>query len=279
MSGRLLRVLHISDVHLGRNFVPHHVAAAERLAAASLFDAIIISGDLSQRARTHEFRDARAVLDRFAAIAPIITVPGNHDTAWWHAPFGIGSASRLHERFRALIQPDTEPTVRLPGLSLIGLNSAAGMLPRAITLYPRHWRVKGALTEGQLRDARARLEASPAGDLRILVLHHNVVRGRLSKRWGLRRPEWVMDELAASGADVVCAGHDHEERVELITRGTGRFVSSTANTLSRRVRGHRASAVNVIEADAECIVVTPWSYDPSGEFVAGVGQRFARQSR
>jgi 3',5'-cyclic AMP phosphodiesterase CpdA len=216
MSGRLLRVLHISDVHLGRHYVPQHVAAAEKLAAALPLDAIVISGDLSQRARVHEFRAARVVLDRFAAIAPIITVPGNHDTAWWNAPFGLGSASRLHARFRALIQPETEPTVRLPGLSMVGLNSAAGMLPRAITLYPRHWRVKGALTAEQLDGARTRLAASPAGDLRILVLHHNVLRGRLSKRWGLRHPETVLDALGASGADIVCAGHDHEERVELV---------------------------------------------------------------
>ncbi len=61
--------------------------------------------------------------------------------------------------------------------------------------------------------------------------------------------------------DVVCTGHDHEERAEVIERPTGRFVLSAANTLSNRMRGRRPSALNVIEATATSITVTPWSYD------------------
>lgn len=277
MSGRVVRVLHISDIHCGRNCVPQHLAAAEQLAAAMSFDAVVISGDLTQRARPQEFRDARLQLERYAEIAPVITVPGNHDTAWWRAPFGIGDASRLHEEWRELIQQETEPTLRVPGVSLVGLNSAAGMLPRAITWYPRHWRVKGALSEAQLRGARERLQASPPGDLRVLVLHHNIVRGRLSNRWGLTRPQRVLDAIAASGAEVVCTGHDHEERVELVQRAGGSVISSTANTLSSRARGRRASALNVIEASDTNIAVTVHSFDSTvGVFVAADTQVFPR---
>ncbi len=277
MSARVVRVLHISDIHCGHSFVPAQVAAAERVAVVHKPDAIVVSGDLTQRARVEEFREARRVLDRFAALAPVVTVPGNHDTAWWHAPFGLGNRSRLHERWRALVQPDTEPTLRVPGLSIVGLNSSAGMLPHAITWYPRHWRVKGALTDPQLADARARLAESPPGDLRILVLHHNVVRGRLSNRWGLTRPQQMLDAIAGSGAQVVCAGHDHEERVELVQRASGSVIASTANTLSSRMRGHRPSAIAMIEADAGMISVAPWSFDSTvREFVAGEPRRFPR---
>lgn len=278
MSERTVRLLHVSDIHCGHPFVARQVAAAERVAASLSVDAVIVSGDMSQRAREPEFRDARAVLDRFAAIAPMLVVPGNHDTEWWQAPFGIGRRSHIHDRWRALIQPETEPTLRLPGLSVVGLNSAAGMLPHALTWYARDWRVKGGLTSSQLRDARERLAASPAGDLRVLVLHHNLVRGQLSNRWGLTRPQRMLDAMASLGADVVCAGHDHEERVELVQRQGGRFVSSTANTLSSRVRGHRASAVKVIEADAREISVTVWTFDvKGGEFVAGERKIFERE--
>jgi 3',5'-cyclic AMP phosphodiesterase CpdA len=277
---RQLRLLHVSDIHCGYPFVARQVEAAERLALSQPIDAIIVSGDLSQRARAHELREARGILDRFAAIAPTIVVPGNHDTQWWYAPFGIGRRARLHERWRAIVQPETEPTLRLPGVNLVGLNSSAGMLPQALTWYARDWRVKGGLTPAQLRDAVTRLNTSPAGDLRVLVLHHNVVRGRLSNRWGLTQPERMLDAIAATGADVVCAGHDHEERVELVERATGRFVSSTANTLSRRVRGHRASAVTMIEADAREIAVTIWPFDAMrGAFVAGQRKLFPRPVR
>ena len=264
-------MLHVSDIHCGHPFVAEHVAAALELAAASRFDAIVISGDFSQRARVPEFERAREILDRFRAIAPTLEVPGNHDTAWWHAPFGWGDASRLHEGYKQYINPVLEPVVRVPGVTMVGLNSAAGMLPQAVTWYPRDWRVKGGLTAAQFDSATRALAASPAGDLRLLVVHHNIVRGRLSNRWGLKRPNAALDRIAAMPVDVVCTGHDHEERTEVVTRAGGRFVVSAANTLSSRMRGHRPSALNVIEANATAVTVRAWTYD-GGAFVPGATQ-------
>jgi len=263
-----VRVLHLSDIHCGRPFVAEHMAAAERLAREQSWNAIVISGDFAQRARVHEFERAREILTRIRAIAPTLVVPGNHDTAWWHAPFGWGDAARLHERYRTYIDDNLEPTLHVPGVSMVGVNSAQGMLPATLTWYPRDWRVKGGVTDDQWQHARTRLEASPAHDLRILVVHHNVVRGRLSNRWGLKTPEHALDMIAAAGPHVVCTGHDHEERVEVVTRAHGRFIASTSNTLSDRMRGHRPSALNVIEADAERVTVTAWGY-AKGAFVQG----------
>jgi len=278
MSGRVVRVLHISDIHCGRSFVPQHIAAAERLAAALSFDAIAVSGDLTQRAREQEFRDARVVLDRFHDIAPLIVVPGNHDAEWWRAPFGFGQHERVHARYRALLHADTEPTLRVPGVSLVGVNSAAGMLPHALTWYPRDWRVKGGIAAAQLDHARTRLAASPAGDLRILVVHHNIVQGRLSNRWGLSSPRRTLDTVAGIGADVVCTGHDHEERVEVVTRATGTIVSSTANTLSSRMRGRRASTATVIEASETTITITVHTFESTrNEFVPSEVHSFERR--
>lgn len=258
-----VRVLHCSDLHCGRPFVAAHVEAALDLARSARWDAIVMSGDVSQRARVHEFRDARAWLDRFAACAPLMVVPGNHDTAWWHAPFGWGEADALHARYREHISAELEPVLHLPGVSLVGLNSSLGMLPPALTWYPRDWRVKGGLTTAQIDAARRKLAVTPPESLRIAVVHHNVVKGRLSKRWGLARPQVQLDALAALDVDVICSGHDHEERLELVTRATGQFVASTANTLSNRMRGHRPSAVTVIEANASALTLRAWPYDAS----------------
>lgn len=252
-----VRVLHVSDIHCGRPFVQAHVDAALALARRERWHAIVMSGDFSQRARVHEFEHARELVDAFRAVAPVITVPGNHDAAWWHAPFGYGDFSRVHERYRRFISEDTAPTVRVPGVTMVGLNSAWGTNPESLTWYPRDWRVKGGLTEAQLRDAHERLAGAPAGDLRILVVHHNVVRGRLSKRWGLKEPQRVLDAIAAMPVDVVCTGHDHEEQVQLVG---GRVLVSAANTLSNRMRGHRPSALNVIEAGPTEVRVQAWSY-------------------
>lgn len=263
-----MRVLHVSDIHCGRPFREAHVAAALAVAAGSPWSAIVISGDFSQRARPVEFAAAREIVAQFRAIAPVITVPGNHDAAWWRAPLGYGRFARVHEDYRAHIDADTEPTVRVPGLSLVGLNSAWGTSAPAMTWYPRDWRVKGGLTREQLASAHRRLAASPAGDLRLLVVHHNVVRGRLSRRWGLKRPEQMLDAIAALPVDVVCTGHDHEERIEVVERATGRFLVSGANTLSSRMRGHRPSALNVIEATGQAVTITAWGF-ADGTFVPG----------
>lgn len=263
-----VRVLHVSDIHCGRPFREAHVNAALDVARRGGWSAIVISGDLSQRARDVEFVAARAIVDQFRAIAPVMVVPGNHDAAWWHAPFGFGDFTRVHAGYRAHIHPDTEPTLRVPGVSIVGLNSAWGTNAAALTWYPRDWRVKGGLTAAQLADARARLAASPAGDLRVLVVHHNVVRGRLSHRWGLKNPQRALDAIAQSGAHVVCTGHDHEERIEVVERAAGRFLVSGANTLSSRMRGHRPSALNVIEQRGGAVTVTAWTF-ADGRFSPG----------
>lgn len=256
-----VRLLHLSDLHCGRPFVAAHVDAALALAAAGRWDAVILSGDLSQRARAVEYAAARGILDRLAAAAPLLVVPGNHDAAWWRAPFGLGDAARVHERYRAMICPDLEPVVRVPGVTLVGINSAGGTAPHTLTWYPRDWRVKGGVTPAQWDRAAARLAAAPPGDLRVVVLHHNVLKGRLSRRWGLARPEGALDALAVMGAEVVCGGHDHEERVEAVSRPGGRFLVSGANTLSSRMRGHRPSSCNVIEADGDTVTVRAWVFD------------------
>jgi len=248
--------------------VPAHVEAALDLARSARWDAIVMSGDVSQRARVHEFREARMWLDRFAACAPLMVVPGNHDTAWWHAPFGWGEAHALHARYREHISSELEPALHLPGVSLVGLNSSLGMLPPALTWYPRDWRVKGGLTAAQTDAARRRFADAAPESLRIAVVHHNVVKGHLSRRWGLARPQRQLDALAALDVDVICSGHDHEERIELVTRATGQFVASTANTLSNRMRGHRPSAVTVIEADKHALTLRAWPYDASARAFA-----------
>jgi 3',5'-cyclic AMP phosphodiesterase CpdA len=263
-----VRVLHVSDIHCGRPFVQAHVDAALAVARTQPWNAIVISGDVSQRARVHEFEAARGIVDAFRAHAPTIIVPGNHDAAWWHAPFGWGDFTRVHARYRQYIEQDLAPTVSAPGVTMVGLNSAWGTNRESLTWYPRDWRVKGGLTGAQLRDAQLRLSHAPAGDLRLLVVHHNVVRGRLSNRWGLKRPVPTLDAIAAMPVDVVCTGHDHEERVEVVERPAGRFIISAANTLSSRMRGHRPSALNVIEADEESVKVTAWTF-AGGAFSPG----------
>ncbi|HYW31807.1 MAG TPA: metallophosphoesterase [Gemmatimonas sp.] len=280
-----VRLLHISDIHFGRSYVEAHVAAAEALAAETAasetpFDAIIVSGDLSQRARAPEFLAARGLLGRLENVAPVLVVPGNHDAQWWRAPLGLGGAARVHAEWRRVIARELEPTLRLPGVSIVGLNSAGGVMPWTLTWNPRDLRVKGGLTNEQLVDAAARIDATPDGDLRVLVLHHNVVRGKLSNRWGLARPEVALARIGAMGVDVVCTGHDHEERAEVVSTRSGPLLVSTANTLSNRARGKRVASLNIIEASKAEVAVRVWHFDSEqGSFAMQHETVVARERR
>ena len=270
MNPGQVRLLHLSDIHCGRPFVEQHMEAAIAVAKSMHFDAIVVSGDLTQRARKHEFLQARAIIGRLERIAPTLIIPGNHDAQWWNAPFGIGNRDNVHERWRSYVQQETEPALTVPGATIVGVNSAAGIMPWTLTWNPRDLRVKGGLRREQLDHARERLSAAPQGDLRVLVVHHNVLRGRLSNRWGLARPHRVLDAIAEMRPHVVCTGHDHEERIEIVERNGSKFLVATANTLSSRMRGKRASSFNVIEWEEGALRATAWLFDePSKHFHAG----------
>ena len=69
-------LLQISDPHFGTEQAPV-VAALEALAAQQQPDLLVLSGDITQRARPAQFRAARALMERLGA--PLLAIPGNHD--------------------------------------------------------------------------------------------------------------------------------------------------------------------------------------------------------
>jgi 3',5'-cyclic AMP phosphodiesterase CpdA len=267
------RILHVSDLHFGTPSVPEQVRALEEMVAHERFRAIVISGDLSQRTRTREFEQARDLIARLEKAAPVLTVPGNHDTAWWNAPGGVGSVQSMYSRYRTFINKNLEPVLHVPGISIVGLNSSHGIQPFTLTTRPRDLSVVGALQPSQWAAAKAEFAASPAGDLKVLVFHHNLLRGRLSNRWGLANRAAGIAEAAATGADVVLCGHDHQERIEQVRVGDRSIVVSTANTLTTRVRGGLPASFNVVNAADGSIYVTPWEWSATQQlFIAGVEQ-------
>ena len=71
------RILHISDVHFGPPHLPDVAAGVLRLVESRQPDLVALSGDLTQRAKPHQFREACSWVDRIGV--PTVTVPGNHD--------------------------------------------------------------------------------------------------------------------------------------------------------------------------------------------------------
>jgi 3',5'-cyclic AMP phosphodiesterase CpdA len=108
-----------------------------------------------------------------------------------------------------------------------------------------------------------------------VALHHNVLRGRLSNRWGLAHPRDAQRRLAATGADLVLCGHDHEERVGPLDGGT---VVAASGTHSSMTRGKRPSVFNLIRYDATSLVVQFMRWNGQG-FEAAEEASFPRRGR
>lgn len=70
-------LLQLSDTHFGTER-PAVVAALEALVAARRPDALLLTGDITQRARRAQFDAARAFVRRLGVPA-VLAVPGNHD--------------------------------------------------------------------------------------------------------------------------------------------------------------------------------------------------------
>ncbi len=272
----MTRVLHASDLHFGKPAVPEQIEAIEAVIQEEKFDVVAISGDLSQRARSGEFQRARAFIRHAQRVSKTIVVPGNHDVKWWRAPMAIGSSDAMYANYMAYIDKELEPVLRVPGATFVGLLTAQGVSRHTLTWNLRDIGIIGALKKSQLERAEKEFATSPPDDWRVIVMHHNPVKGELSQRHGLRNTPRILGAFADLGVHVVLCGHDHQEAVHYIEHTKRGTVISTAGTVSNRSRGGRPSSINVIELSEQKIHVATliWSRDKSA-FVAGPERSFA----
>ena len=255
----MLRILHGSDMQVGRPFRPRAAEAFRVLAFDVEPHLIVVSGDVTQRARGREFRAAWEFLKRLPDV-PLIVTPGNHDVPLF----------RIWERitfpywvWRRNIPRDLDSVARVAGAVIVGLNSAAPW--RAI--------VNGRISRGQLAFARKGFESGSPGGIRVLVIHHHFVRSSAgagaSPLPGAKR---ILKHIEDMGVDVVLGGHLHEMHIsnsrDLVQgEGSGVPLLAVGTTTSRRGRGAEAGlcGANVVEILDDHIDVTPYLFKSRGK--------------
>ena len=222
------------------------IEAIEDHIAKDGYDVVAISGDVSQRARAGEFQRARVFIRDASKFSRVIVVPGNHDVAWWRSPMMVRGVNPIYEPYLRYVSVELEPVLRVPGATLVGLNTAQGVSGRTLTWNLRDISIIGDLRRSQIDRAESEFKASDEGDARIIVMHHNPVKGELSQRHGLKNTPKVLGAFARIGVDVVLCGHDHQEAIHYVEHTKRGTVVSTAGTVSNRSRGRRPSSVNVV---------------------------------
>jgi 3',5'-cyclic AMP phosphodiesterase CpdA len=270
-----VRILHLSDVHFGVDAQLSQLEAIEDFAPTLSPDAVVLSGDLTQRARHGEFQAAHALVRRLRKAAPVLVVPGNHDVQWWASPFHLLGTRPLYAKYRRWFGEELTPTLEIPGAVIAGALSAHGVSPGSMTWNLRDLAVKGHLPRRETDRVAAIFARAPAGAAKVLVLHHNVLPGELSDRMGLAHWRDAQRRLAEAGPDVVLCGHDHQESAGQVS---GTLAVSTASTQTSRTRGGRPSVFNVVRVDAKRVEVQHYRWEEgSRTFTPSDATSFARR--
>lgn len=216
----------IADLHFGS--VPDGLADELAAAlAAEAPDVVVAAGDLTLRARSHEFHAAQNWLCGLPA--PVLVVPGNHDLPFWNLfqrfadPFG---------RFCAATGANLMPVLEHGRAFILGFNTARSWQPHL------RWQ-EGVARRADIAAARAALAGAHPEAFRIVAAHHPFLRPDCCRRARpVRRAGAALDAFAEKGVCMVLSGHTHQSFAVEAERAGKRIVFIGAPTaLSWRRRG------------------------------------------
>lgn len=271
-----VQLLHLADLHFGGLADVRQIEALEAMIPDLRPDGVVIAGDVAQRARHGEFQRARAFVNLARDTAPVFVMPGNHDVQWWRRPFLPFGTDAMYQKYRLYFGDDLTPTLKLPGALIASVLTAHGLSWASVT-HIRDFTVKGHQPLREIRRVARIFKTAPADAARVLVVHHNVLRGEISQRMGLARWREAQRRIVECGADVVLCGHDHQEGADVLG---GRVVVSTTGTLSVRSRGGRPSCFNFVTIEPTAVQVTFFRWEAErGRFRASDTVAFAREPR
>jgi 3',5'-cyclic AMP phosphodiesterase CpdA len=230
------RIIHLSDVHFGT--ANGDVA---RLAIEKVNDlqphVVVVSGDLTQRAKSKEFIAARQFLDQLPT--PQIVVPGNHDVPLYNL---FARFFAPVDKFQKYITEDLTPTFIDEELAIVGVNTARSMVVKG-----------GRINMEQIEYIQSRLCTLNDNVLKVVVTHHPFDLPENSHHTDVvGRAETAMPMISSCGGDVFMAGHLHVAHIETTAKrykldnGRNALVIQAGTATSARIRGE-ANSFNLIE--------------------------------
>lgn len=220
-------LFHVSDLHFGAEDREALAWFAAEVAHERP-DWVICTGDITMRARHHEFAAAQAWLA--ALDAPVMVEPGNHDMPYFNPLERFVSPYARYGALRRAVYREPQ----LDGVAVVALRTVA----------PAQWRLnwsKGRVGRVDLAHALAGLATADGCGLRLVACHHPLVEADTTATASTRGGRHALAALARAGAHAVLSGHVHDA-FDLMIEAEGTPVRLIgAGTLSERVRATRPS--------------------------------------
>jgi 3',5'-cyclic AMP phosphodiesterase CpdA len=244
-------LLQISDPHFGTDLAPV-VAALEALARQQAPDIVLLSGDITQRARRTQFAAARAFVDRLAP-AHLLSIPGNHDIALFNV---FARAFYPYAHYSQYFGSDLEPSFQ-----------SEAILIQCVNTTRPHRHKDGEISVEQIERVAQRLQQATEDQVRVVVTHQPVhVVTREDKSNLLHGFETAVRAWSQAGADLVVGGHIHLPHVRNLQTAIAdlprRLWSVQAGTaVSYRVRGGIPNSVNIFRIAKHTCAVERWDYE------------------
>ena len=235
----MTKLFHVSDVHFGAED-PAAIAWFGERVAAEKPDAVIMTGDLTMRAKPKEFQEGGDWLRSLGV--PVTLEVGNHDIPYYWDP--IRRLFSPYSRYAA-VEKMIERPLDIDGIAVIPLKTTA----RA------QWRwnwSKGRVSPGSLKRALSLIAGVPKDHLIIVAGHHPLIEGPTKGTARTKYGDQALVALAEAGADAVLSGHVHDP-FDVPFAHDGRTVRLIgAGTLSKRVR-HSPPAFNELRVEGGAI--------------------------
>lgn len=237
------RLFHISDVHFGVEDSAALAAVAQAVAQERP-DAVVCTGDLTQRAKHSEY--ARAA-DWFASLGvPVVLEPGNHDMPYYNPWERFTDPFRRYNRLRSAVPGGfaSDDVVLVPLLTTV----------RAQTRIP--WS-DGVIKPAALTATLAQLAALKGDPRTIIVTAHHPLLGPYDDG---KNPtiggDAAFAALAAAGAHAIMSGHVHVPFDEVRSRAGHSARMIGAGTLSTRLRHGAPASWRVITCERGGVIET-----------------------
>jgi 3',5'-cyclic AMP phosphodiesterase CpdA len=229
-------IVQVSDTHFGTEVEPVLVAL-RNLVELEQPVLVIVSGDITQRARRSQFRAARSFIDQLTA-GRVLVVPGNHDIPLFNL---FARLFHPYANYASAFGSELEPEYESERLLVLGLKT---------TRRRRH--KDGEVSEEQIERVAERLRRAKPDQLRIVVTHQpvHVIRERDVANL-LHNSERAVRRWSEAGVDLCVGGHIHlpyvrslNERFSDLPRAVWAVQAGTA--VSRRIREGVPNSINVI---------------------------------